>query len=162
MRSTTGLNDQIQDVDQQASTIVKIRQRRRKVPKKSLGKNRKTTRLYKSTIDPNSLDFADSILIRPKTNLSLSEEEFDCLIFLQKMMFVHSASSWVDSISHVAAGASIMYDRLRDEGREISRSKSVRELSDEDWIDLCRCFNQWPFKPTSFENDLELDLDESN
>ncbi|KAI8444137.1 hypothetical protein BY996DRAFT_4601481 [Phakopsora pachyrhizi] len=149
MRSTTGLNDQIQDVDQQASTIVKIRQRRRKVPKKSLGKNRKTTRLYKSTIDPNSLDFADSILIRPKTNLSLSEEEFDCLIFLQKMI-------------HVAAGASIMYDRLRDEGREISRSKSVRELSDEDWIDLCRCFNQWPFKPTSFENDLELDLDESN
>lgn len=40
-----------------------------------------------------------------------------------------------------------MYDKLKAKGQEIPRSTTPRMMSGQDWVNLSRCFNEWPFKP---------------
>jgi len=126
-------------------------------------------KIYRSSPEANPTAFAAALDVRPKPHVLLSPDEFECLNFLQRVMFIHSAQSWVESISHAAAGAAIMYDRLvqQDLQRDpddppvlIPKSKTPRSFSDNDWIVLAKAFNRWPFRPRSFENDLELDSDD--
>ncbi|POV94821.1 hypothetical protein PSHT_16001 [Puccinia striiformis] len=72
----------------------------------------KKKRIYKSSREANPTAFVAALDLRPKADLVLSSDEFQCLSFLQRVMFIHSAQSWVESISHAAAGAAILYDRL--------------------------------------------------
>ncbi|KAH9816597.1 hypothetical protein DFH28DRAFT_891205 [Melampsora americana] len=90
----------------------------------------------------------DALLIEPLSDVLLSSEEFE-------------STSWVESISHSAAGASIMYDKLKSKGQTISKSTTPRMMTGQEWINLSKCFNEWPFKPKTFENELELALDDS-
>lgn len=161
----------------------------RSSPTKPVGTKTKTKKIYKSSPEAQPTAFASSLLLCAKADLSLTPDESDCLNFLQRVMFIHSAQSWVESISHAAAGASIMYDKLKelDDAQKaqrdsrpgsndstengdgdhesrfyIPRSKTPRSFSDQDWINLAKAFNRWPFRPRSFENDLELDLDDGS
>lgn len=126
-------------------------------------------KIYRSSPEANPTAFAAALDLRPKPDVVLSPDEFECLSFLQRLMFIHSAQSWIESISHAAAGAAILYDKLvqLDSQRDpddppiaIPRSKTPRSFSDQDWIVLAKAFNRWPFRPRSFENDLELDSDD--
>ncbi|KAI9629987.1 hypothetical protein KEM48_012397 [Puccinia striiformis f. sp. tritici PST-130] len=129
----------------------------------------KKKRIYKSSREANPTAFVAALDLRPKADLILSSDEFQCLSFLQRVMFIHSAQSWVESISHAAAGAAILYDRLikLDKQRDpdqpalaIPKSKTPRSFTDQDWVVLAKEFNRWPFRPRSFENDLELESDD--
>ncbi|KAH9443201.1 hypothetical protein MJO29_014405 [Puccinia striiformis f. sp. tritici] len=129
----------------------------------------KKKRIYKSSREANPTAFVAALDLRPKADLVLSSDEFQCLSFLQRVMFIHSAQSWVESISHAAAGAAILYDRLikLDKQRDpdqpalaIPKSKTPRSFTDQDWVVLAKEFNRWPFRPRSFENDLELESDD--
>ncbi|WAR63250.1 hypothetical protein PtB15_18B332 [Puccinia triticina] len=128
-----------------------------------------TKKIYKSSPEANPTAFAAALDLRPKHDVLLSSDEFECLSFLQRVMFIHSAQSWVEGISHAAAGAAILYDKLLEIDRKrkpgqppvsIPKSKTPRSFSDQDWIVLAKEFNRWPFRPRSFENDLELDSDD--
>ncbi|POW03437.1 hypothetical protein PSHT_11716 [Puccinia striiformis] len=138
----------------------------------------KKKRIYKSSREANPTAFVAALDLRPKADLVLSSDEFQCLSFLQRVMFIHSAQSWVesirfvylsfrifgeysfwlilDSISHAAAGAAILYDRLikLDKQRDpdqpalaIPKSKTPRSFTDQDWVVLAKEFNRWPFRP---------------
>ncbi|KAA1073643.1 Mitochondrial transcription factor 1 [Puccinia graminis f. sp. tritici] len=138
-------------------------------PALTAGTTTKTKKIYKSSPEANPTAFAAALDLRPKNDVNLSPDEFECLSFLQRVMFIHSAQSWVESISHAAAGAAILYNKLvqidQQRGPDeppvmIPKTKTPRSFSDQDWIVLAKEFNRWPFRPRSFENDLELDADD--
>ncbi|POV97358.1 hypothetical protein PSHT_14625 [Puccinia striiformis] len=128
----------------------------------------KKKRIYKSSREANPTAFVAALDLRPKADLVLSSDEFQCLSFLQRVMFIHSAQSWVESISHAAAGAAILYDRLikLDKQRDpdqpalaIPKSKTPRSFTDQDWSSLLKSSIDGRFV-LGFENDLELESDD--
>ncbi|KAA1073175.1 hypothetical protein PGT21_002722 [Puccinia graminis f. sp. tritici] len=127
-------------------------------PALTAGTTTKTKKIYKSSPEANPTAFAAALDLRPKNDVNLSPDEFKCLSFLrvQRVMFIHSAQSWVESISHAAAGAAILYDKLvqidQQQGPDeppvmIPKTKTPRSFSDQDWIVLAKEFNRWPFRP---------------
>ncbi|POV97359.1 hypothetical protein PSHT_14622 [Puccinia striiformis] len=119
----------------------------------------KKKRIYKSSREANPTAFVAALDLRPKADLVLSSDEFQCLSFLQRVMFIHSAQT----------GAAILYDRLikldkqrdPDQPALLYLNLKLLDLSPiQDWVVLAKEFNRWPFRPRSFENDLELESDD--
>ncbi|KAG0150709.1 hypothetical protein CROQUDRAFT_668344 [Cronartium quercuum f. sp. fusiforme G11] len=96
----------------------------------------------------STVNFCEALLLEPLAHVKLTSEEFECMTFLQRHI-------------HAAAGASIMYEKLKAKGQEIPRSTTPRMMTGDQWANLSRCFNEWPFKPRTFENELELALDDT-
>ncbi|EGF99445.1 uncharacterized protein MELLADRAFT_79455 [Melampsora larici-populina 98AG31] len=117
-------------------------------PNKFFPINLLTTDKLTQQTDEEITPICEALLIEPLPEVSLSSEEFD-------------STSWVESISQSAAGASIMYDKLKAKGQTIPKSTTPRMMTGQEWINLSKCFNEWPFKPRTFENELELALDDS-
>lgn len=100
----------------------------------------------------------------PKPGRILYPSELDAMDYIMKAMFIFSTQPWTNSIAsalsskvfvvslkadrrHTAANAAIMAKKLEDKGQAIPESTTPRQMTSEQWVNLARCYDAWPFKP---------------